>query len=82
MIWLNSLCELTGCEIYAKCEFLNPGGGVKDRMSKQAVLNALKSGKLKKGGTIYEGTVGSTGISLSMIGRSLKLKTTIVMPND
>ena len=40
---------------------------MKDRMSKFTILNAIKEGKVKKGGTVYEGTVGSTGISLSMI---------------
>jgi cysteine synthase A len=55
---------------------------VKDRMAKHIIMTALKEGTLKPGGTIYEGTVGSTGISLSMIARSQGMKSTIVMPDD
>ncbi|CAD7702245.1 unnamed protein product, partial [Ostreobium quekettii] len=52
--------------ILAKAEFLNPGGSVKDRVARQMVLEALKSGQLRPGGLITEGTVGSTGVSLAM----------------
>ena len=82
MVRINSLSELTGCEIYGKCEFMNPGGSVKDRMAKRVIMNALKDGKLSKGGKVYEGTVGSTGISLAMVSMSLGLKAHIFMPDD
>ena len=82
LIELKSLSKLTSNRIYAKCEFLNPGGSSKDRIAKQMVLEAEKSGHLKKGGTIVEGTAGSTGISLSLMAASRGYKCHIVMPND
>ena len=79
---MKSLSKLTSNRIYAKCAFLNPGGSSKDRIAKQMVLEAEKSGHLKKGGTIVEGTAGSTGISLSLMAASRGYKCHIVMPND
>ena len=61
---------------------MNPGGSSKDRIAKQMVLEAEASGLLKKGGTIVEGTAGSTGISLSLMAASRGYKCRIVMPND
>ena len=56
MIKLNSLSKATGCTILAKCEFLNPGGSSKDRIAKKMIQDAESQGKIKKGGTVYEGT--------------------------
>ena len=66
LIRLNHLSNLTGCEILGKAEFMNPGGSVKDRAAKAIIEAAEKSGELKPGGTIVEGTAGNTGISLTL----------------
>ena len=79
LIKLRSASKITKCNIYGKCEFLNPGGSVKDRAALQIITDALKSGAIKKGGTVIEGTAGNTGIGLSLVGNSLGLKTIIVM---
>jgi len=81
LIRLNRICELTGCEILAKAEFLNPGGSVKDRAALAIVLDAEKKGELKPGGTIVEGTAGNTGIGLALVGNALGYKTVIVIPD-
>ncbi|MEY2988621.1 MAG: hypothetical protein RJB13_2142, partial [Pseudomonadota bacterium] len=60
---------------------MNPGGSVKDRAALGIVLNAIKSGQLKPGGTIVEGTAGNTGIGLTHVGNALGFKTVIVIPN-
>jgi cysteine synthase A len=80
LIKLRAASELTGCEIYGKAEFSNPGGSVKDRAAKAIIEAAEASGSLRKGGTIIEGTAGNTGISLSLAGNSCGYKTIIVMP--
>ena len=80
LIKLKLASEISGCEIYGKCEFLNPGGSVKDRPALQIVKDALKEKKLNKGGTIVEGTAGNTGIGLCLVGNSLGIKSIIVMP--
>lgn len=80
LIRLNEISNLTGCEIYGKAEFMNPGGSVKDRAAKAIIDHAEKTGQLKPGGTIVEGTAGNTGISLTLAGRARGYKTVIVMP--
>lgn len=80
LLRLNKVSELTGCEIYGKCEFLNPGGSVKDRTALGIIRAAEDSGQLKPGGTIVEGTAGNTGIGLTMLANALGYKTSIVMP--
>jgi cysteine synthase A len=80
LIRLNRLSEQTGCEILGKCEFLNPGGSVKDRAAKFMVLDAEHKGLLKPGGTIIEGTAGNTGIGLTLVGNARGYRTIIVIP--
>ena len=80
LIKLKLASEMSGCNIYGKCEFLNPGGSVKDRPAKQIILDAIETKKIKKGATIVEGTAGNTGIGLSLVGNSLGMKSIIVMP--
>ncbi len=80
LIRLNAASDATGCEILAKCEFLNPGQSVKDRAALWIIRDGEKSGKLQKGGTIVEGTAGNTGIGLAMVGNALGYKTKIVIP--
>ena len=62
---LVSLRQMTGLPIYAKAEFLNPGGSIKDRVAKNMIEQAEKSGELRPGMTIVEPTSGNTGIDLA-----------------
>ncbi|MCY4405959.1 MAG: pyridoxal-phosphate dependent enzyme, partial [Rhodospirillaceae bacterium] len=70
LIRLHGPSEATGCEILGKCEFLNPGGSVKDRAALFIVRDAERRGVLKPGGTIVEGTAGNTGIGLALVGNA------------
>ena len=79
---LLSLKETTGCDIYAKAEFLNPGGSIKDRIALNMLEEAEKSGKLKPGMTIIEPTSGNTGIGLALCGIRKGYKVIIVMPEN
>ena len=81
LIRLNRISDMTGCEILAKAEFMNPGGSVKDRAALAIVLDAEKKGELKPGGTIVEGTAGNTGIGLALVGNALGYRTVIVIPD-
>ena len=79
---LLSLKESTGYNIYAKAEFLNPGGSIKDRIAKNMIEVAEKEGKLKPGMTIVEPTSGNTGIGLALCGVRKGYKVIIVMPEN
>ena len=81
LIKLKKASEQTGCEIYGKCEFLNPGGSIKDRAALYIVRDAEEKGKLKPGGIIVEGTAGNTGIGLALVGCASGYKTIIVIPD-
>ncbi|NQV79755.1 MAG: pyridoxal-phosphate dependent enzyme, partial [Alphaproteobacteria bacterium] len=81
LIRLNRLSDETGCEILGKAEFLNPGGSVKDRAALAIIEDAEKSGALKPGGTIVEGTAGNTGIGLALVGNAKGYKTIIIIPD-
>lgn len=70
----------SGAEIYAKCEFANPGASVKDRAALFIVNDAEEKGLLQPGGTIVEGTAGNTGIGLALVANAKGYKTIIVMP--
>ncbi len=80
LIRLKKASEETGCDIYGKAEFLNPGQSVKDRAALYIIRDAITRGDLKPGGTIVEGTAGNTGIGLALVGASMGFKTVIVMP--
>ena len=80
LIRLRAASDETGCNIYAKAEFLNPGGSVKDRIARHIVLEAERRGDLRPDSTIMEVTSGNTGISLSMVGAMRGYKVVIVMP--
>lgn len=84
LIYLKSLSETTGCTIYAKCEFMNPGGSCKDRVALQSVIDAETRGLITrhKGVTLVEGTSGSTGVSLALVASALGYKCCIYMPDD
>ena len=80
LIKLNGISELTGCNVFGKAEFMNPGGSVKDRAAKAIVEDAESRGLLSPGGLIVEGTAGNTGIGLTMVGNAKGYKSVIVMP--
>ena len=80
LIKLHRVSEETGCTILGKAEFLNPGQSVKDRAALGIVRDAERSGALKPGGTIVEGTAGNTGIGLALVGSALGYRVVIVMP--
>lgn len=80
LIRLKAVSDATGCDIYGKAEFMNPGQSVKDRAALYIIRDAVARGDLKPGGTIVEGTAGNTGIGLSLVGASMGFKTVIVIP--
>jgi len=80
MLRLNRASEATGCEILGKCEFLNPGGSIKDRAALAIIEDAEARGLLRPGGVVVEGTAGNTGIGLAMVGAAKGYRTVIVMP--
>ncbi len=80
LVHLRSASKLTGCTILGKAEFLNPGQSVKDRAALGIIRDAERSGRLRPGGTIVEGTAGNTGIGLALVGNALGYRSVIVMP--
>ncbi|WP_337185299.1 cysteine synthase A [Phenylobacterium sp.] len=80
LLRLRRASELTGCEILAKAEFMNPGQSVKDRAALFIIRDAERKGLLRPGGRIVEGTAGNTGIGLAMVGKALGYNCTIVIP--
>lgn len=80
LIRLTKASEATGCEIYGKAEFMNPGGSVKDRAALAIVKDAEAKGLLKPGGVIVEGTAGNTGIGLALVANARGYRTVIIIP--
>ena len=81
LIKLKYPSEITGCEIYGKAEFLNPGGSIKDRTALGIIKDAEDKKLIEVGGTVVEGTFGNTGIGLTLVNNAKGYKTVIVMPN-
>ena len=81
LIRLNAASDATGCEILGKCEFMNPGGSVKDRAALYIVRDAEEKGLLNPGGVIVEGTAGNTGIGLTLVGNALGYRSVIIIPD-
>ena len=83
LLKLNKLKEKLGfyADIYAKLEYLNPAGSIKDRVAKSMIDVAEKEGKLKPNATIIEPTSGNTGIGLAMLGASKGYKVILTMPD-
>ena len=81
LIKLKQASELTGCNIYGKAEYFNPGESVKDRAALFIVQDALRRKLISKGGTIVEGTAGNTGIGLALVCKEYDLNLKIVIPN-
>jgi cystathionine beta-synthase (O-acetyl-L-serine) len=80
LLKLNNFNVPDGVQIYAKLEFYNPGGSVKDRLGVELIRDAIQSGKLTPGGTIIEATAGNTGIGLALAARENGLKVIFVVP--
>ena len=80
LIKLKQVSELTGCNIYGKAEYLNPGESVKDRAALYIVKDSFKKKKIEKGGVIVEGTAGNTGIGLAVVCKEYGLGLKIVIP--
>ena len=80
LIRLRRASEETGCEIYGKAEFMNPGGSIKDRAALYIVKDAEARGLLAPGGVIVEGTAGNTGIGLALVANAKGYRTVIVIP--
>ncbi|PCH35999.1 PALP-domain-containing protein [Wolfiporia cocos MD-104 SS10] len=84
LVRINSLSDALGIEILGKAEFLNPGGSVKDRVALRMIDDAERQGLLHPhtGSRIFEGTVGSTGISIATVAKARGYLATIIMPDD
>jgi len=82
LIRIRSLSEATGCEIYGKAEFLNPGGSIKDRAAKGIIGRFEDEGRLARGGVIVEGTAGNTGIGLATLAPERGYRLIISMPDN
>lgn len=80
LMLLRSASDETGCRIYAKAEYLNPGGSIKDRIARHIILEAERRGELQPSSTILEVTSGNTGIALAMVGAIRGYRVVIVMP--
>jgi cysteine synthase A len=80
LIKLRAASQATGCDIYGKAEFLNPGGSIKDRAALAMIEDAEKQGKLQPGGVIVEGTAGNVGIGIALVANARGYRSVIVMP--
>lgn len=80
LVRLNHVGKEFGCELLAKCEFMNPGGSVKDRVALRMIEEAERSGKIKPGDTLIEATSGNTGIGLAMAAAVKGYRLIITMP--
>ena len=80
MLRLTRLAPSTSADVFAKLEYLNPGGSVKDRAAIGIIRNAEREGRLQKGGVIVEATAGNTGIGLALIGVNRGYKVALFVP--
>ena len=80
LVRLKQASELTGCNIYGKAEYFNPGESVKDRAALFIVKDAIKRKLITKGGTVVEGSAGNTGIGLAVVCKEYQLNLKIVIP--
>ena len=82
MVRVKNLSKAEGleCELLMKCEFLNPGGSMKDRIGRRMIMDAEAQGKLKRGDVIIEPTSGNTGVALAMVAASLGYRMICTMP--
>jgi len=82
MVWLRKFSPENGGQIYAKLEWFNPGGSIKDRIIQSMLESAIKSGKIGPGTRLIEATSGNTGVALAMLGAYYGINVTIVMPEN
>ncbi len=80
LLYLREASERTGCQIYGKAEFLNPGSSVKDRTALGILRDAEQRGAIAPGGIVVEGTAGNTGIGLTLLANALGYRSVVVMP--
>lgn len=80
LVRFNRISQNLPCEVYGKCEFLNPGGSVKDRIALKMIEMAEKSGQIKPGDTLIEATSGNTGIGFALAGAVKGYNVIITMP--
>lgn len=80
LVRMHKISKDLKCNLFAKCEYFNPGGSVKDRIGYRMVQQAEKSGRIKKGDTLIEPTSGNTGIGIALAGAVLGYKVIITMP--
>lgn len=80
LVRINHLFKRQDVEVYAKCEFMNPGGSVKDRIGYHMILDAQNSGRIKPGDILIEPTSGNTGIGIALAGAVLGYRVIITMP--
>ena len=80
LVKIKQASELTGCNIYGKAEYFNPGESVKDRAALFIIEDAIKNKKIQKGGIVVEGTAGNTGIGLAVVTKAYGLSLKIVIP--
>ena len=81
VVKINKMASELCCELYAKCEFFNPGGSVKDRIGYEMIKNAERDGRIKPGDTLIEPTSGNTGIGMALAAAIMGYKLVITMPN-
>src|SRR5512136_3432201 len=82
LIGNTPLIQLKNSRVFAKAEFLNPGGSIKDRVARSMLEGAVRDGKLKPGSIIVEPTSGNTGIGIALVGRLMGYHVRIVMPEN
>src|SRR5512139_367216 len=80
MVRLSRIAKGIPCEVLAKCEFMNPGGSVKDRIGVRMLLDAERAGRIKPGDTLIEPTSGNTGIGIAMAAAVRGYRVIITMP--
>jgi cystathionine beta-synthase len=80
LVKLHRVIDGLECDVYAKCEFLNPGGSIKDRIGYRMVFDAEKSGRIHRGDTLIEPTSGNTGIGIALAGAVLGYRVIITLP--
>ena len=81
VVKLNRIGKDLNSQIFVKCEFINPGGSVKDRIGYEMVQHALVTGRIKPGDVLIEPTSGNTGIGIALAGAVLGFKVIITMPD-
>lgn len=82
VVKFNRVTKQLVCRLYGKCEFLNPGGSIKDRIAYQMVTQAEREGHIHPGGTLIEATSGNTGIAIALVGAVKGYKVIIAMPEN